>query len=378
MSDGNITPGSHDGMGAFRGADANIVLIRNHEVRSSGQPIAPFGSSFDRQAAGGTTTLVVDRTARELINDFVSLSGTVGNCAGGATPWGTWISCEETTVGPENGFEQRHGYCFEVDPRAPATRAAVPIPGMGRFFHEAIAVDARSGTVFLTEDQPSAGFYRYKPEKPGDLLAGGELQMLGIAGAPTYDASRGQQPGQWLPVVWLRIADPSPARADADPAAVYRQGRVAGAANFRRLEGCFYAAGSLFFTSTDGGDLGAGQLWEYRDARRFRTVRTSPHAAEGWLRLVYESADFAMLKAPDNICVSQHGEIFICEDSPSGSQYVRVLTPQGAIEDFARNIAPGFADSEFAGAAFSPDGNTFFVNLWRMGATIAIWRSETS
>ena len=116
LPDGTVLPGRHDGMGAFPGANGGpVTLVRNHEVGRQPEPaIGPADLSYDAMAPGGTTTLVVDAKSRALVRDFVSLSGTLINCAGGPTPWGSWISCEETVAGVNNGFARPHGYCFEV------------------------------------------------------------------------------------------------------------------------------------------------------------------------------------------------------------------------------------------------------------------------
>ncbi len=125
---------------------------------------------------------------------------------------------------------------------------------MGRFVHEAIAVDPRTGIVYLTEDIGTAGFYRFIPRKRGKLEAGGQLQMLAIEGQPKYDTRIGQKTNVALPVSWVDIANPDPPEAEMDNVAVYKQGLAAGGATFRRLEGCLAGNGRIYFTSTSGGD----------------------------------------------------------------------------------------------------------------------------
>lgn len=162
MSDGDPTPGSHDGMAAFRRPDGKVALVRNHE--RGGYTGAFTSPVYDPAARGGTTNLVFDPDKGEFIESWGSLSGTIRNCAGGPTPWGTWLTCEETTeIGPDG---TRHGYVFEVpfdgkgDPR--------PLRLMGRFSHEAVAVDPNTGIVYLTEDATPSGSTATCPTPTGN------------------------------------------------------------------------------------------------------------------------------------------------------------------------------------------------------------------
>jgi secreted PhoX family phosphatase len=364
MTDGIATPGSHDGMAAFQVGN-QIRLVRNHERRlpvGSGNAIVAAGPSYDANSPGGTTTLVVDPSTRLLTQSWASLSGTAQNCAGGPTPWGTWITCEETTVGPATGYLQPHGYCFEVAAAANTPVTPVRLTAMGRFTHEAVAVDPQTGIVYLTEDAGPAGLYRFMPATPGDLAAGGQLQMLAITGQSGYDTRTGQEPLEPLPVSWVNIADPNPSTAETDPAAVRAQGAALGGAAFGRLEGAFFGAGRLYVNATSGGNAGFGQVWEY-----------TPASNAGTLRLLYESTDAARLLNPDNLCVSPRGQgLVLCEDG-AGVQHLRGLTTDGLIFDFCRNHVAGAEAEEFAGATFSPDGRTLFVNIQTPGLTFAIW-----
>ena len=365
MGDGLPTPGAHDGMAAFPLPNGNLRLIRNHELFLYARGYASAAPAYDPRGAGGTTSLELDPETREVVHDFRSLLGTARNCAGGPTPWGSWLSCEETVIGRRDGADRPHGYVFEVPVSAAQPVEPVPLIAMGRFVHEAVAVDPATGIVYETEDQHLAGFYRYLPERPyapgraADLTAGGRLQMLTVRDRKRYDCARGQTAGRPLPVVWVDIRDPNPDKADRKPAAVFEQGRRQGAARFTRIEGCWYGDGVIYFSCTDGGNAGRGQIWRYR-----------PEPDGGELTLVFESPSPDLLDAPDNLCVSPRGGVVICEDGP-GRQYVRGLTPEGKIFDFAANLA---SDSEFAGATFSPDGRTLFFNIQRdPGATFAIW-----
>lgn len=353
MSGGRPTPGMHDGMAAFAGDDGRIRLVRNHE-QSEG---AAFASpSYDAAAAGGTTTMVFDPEKMELVDTYPSLTGTIRNCAGGPTPWGSWLSCEETFTGLD--VDTPHGYVFEVPAGADGPVDPVPYKEMGRFTHEAVAIDEASGIVYQTEDRGSAGFYRFVPNKPGELAAGGKLQMLAIKDKPGFDTRLGQRPNRTLPVEWVDIDDPDP---DSDDSlAVARQGWDKGAAVFARLEGCWFGGGSIYLVSTNGGDAGIGQVWEYRARGN----------SGGQLSLVYESTNPDLLESPDNICVSPNtGGLVLCEDG-SGKDLLRGVTNRGEIFDLAELNSSN--TSELAGATFSPDGKILFFNVQSPGITYAI------
>jgi uncharacterized protein len=384
MSDDNTTPRSHDGMAAFK-VGGELRVVRNHEVTNGRVPKqdASIGANpYDETVAGGTTTLIVNPKTREIIRDFVSLSGTMINCAGGRTPWGSWISCEETTLGQTvradskgsktGGYPKPHGYCFEVFASANSSVTPVPLKAMGRFVHEAIGVDKKSGIVYLTEDYTTAGFYRFLPKRHKRLAEGGTLQMLKIKDKDKYDTRTGQKTGASFAATWVTIDNPDPAEADVDELAVYKQGRAKGAATFARLEGCYAdpQGKRIYFTSTSGGDNKGGQIWLYEATGR----------DEGRLTLVFESPSRDILDMPDNICLQPKSNLlFICEDSDyvgeggSPENYMRILTPDGRMADFAKNITPNFISSEFAGSTFSKDGKTLFVNLQAVAATFAIW-----
>lgn len=353
MSNGRPTPEAHDGMAAFGGPNGTVRLVRNHEI--DGHHAAFASDAYDPTAGGGTVNLVFDPGPGRLVASYPSLAGTVRNCAGGATPWGTWISCEETTDGLIDGYGQKHGYCFEVPAGAAAPVRALPLRGLGRFKHEAVCVDRGSGDVYLTEDQATAGFYRFQPKVKGALAAGGRLQMLAVAGRPGYDTRKGQQRGSALPVGWVDIPDPDPDDVGRRPLAVFQQGRSRGGALFARLEGCFWHQGRAVIVSTEGGNAGIGQVWEYRPG-------------DQRLALVFESPSADVLRKPDNITATPGGALLLCEDGP-GPDHIRGLDPSGRVFDLARNR---FSDGEFAGATFSPDGKVLFVNVQRPGVTFAI------
>lgn len=368
MSNDRPTPAAHDGMAAFAGADGTVILVRNHELSAS----LAFGDTpYDPQAGGGTTTIVFDPKAERVVSMRPSLSGTFRNCAGGRTPWGSWLSCEESVIAPaaENPTTKQHGYIFEV----PATGVsnAEPLEAMGCFVHEAIAVDPATGIVYETEDRQRAGLYRFTPKTSDRLADGGRLQMLAIDGRPRFDTSRGQRAGVTYGVHWVDIPEPDRPHANAeqlDGGGVLAQGLDRGGAIFSRLEGATFGDGRLFVTATDGGDARLGQVWEL-DPRNER------------LHLVYESTGTQFLNMPDNVCLSPRGGLAICEDC-KGIPCLHGLMRDGRIFRFARNsvmlagernkIAGDFTVREMAGVTYSPDGAWLFFNIQSPGITFAV------
>jgi secreted PhoX family phosphatase len=383
MTDGRQTPRAHDAMGTFR-VQGEWRIVRNHEINNrtpNEDAVIGTNNHYDRTAGGGTTTLIINKKSHEIEQDFVSLSGTLNNCAGGATNWGSWISCEETTFGQTRytakdgkevgGYAKPHGYCFEVSASANGNLPPIPLKAMGRFVHEAVAVDPKTGIVYETEDNNPAGFYRFIPNRKNHLPSGGTLQVLAIKNHPNYDTRKGQKIGSVLVTNWMTIENPDPPEADTDSLAMFRPAMKNGAALFNRLEGCIPAKnGQIYFASTSGGDNRCGQIWLYEPTGR----------AEGLLTLVFESPDRQILDMPDNICLYPKSNLlFMCEDSDYGlagsspENFVRVLSPNGKVADFAKNILSGREASEFAGATFSKDGKTLFVNIQTAGVTLAIW-----
>jgi secreted PhoX family phosphatase len=367
MSDGTPTPSAHDGMGVFDAGNGLLAIVRNHELESPGPALA--GVAYDPMAAAGCTTTIWDPTTGEMVSSFVSLAGTATNCSGGPTPWGTWLTCEETTESTGSGFGRPHGYVFEVSAGATGPVVPQPLTAMGRFVHEAAAVDPTTGFVYLTEDEgPGDGFYRFRPATYG-ALSDGVLEMAAVAGSPAYDTRRGQTVGARLPVQWVPIADPDPADAEANPSAVFEQGLAQGGAIFVALEGCSYRDGCVYLSASEGGDKGLGQLWRF-------DVATSE------LVLLFESTSRKRLDGPDNNAASPRGGVAVCEDGDAKSNFVRGLAPDGTLFDFAENVSPASefpgakvlknVRSEFAGVRYSPDGQWMFVNIQYPGATYAI------
>jgi secreted PhoX family phosphatase len=383
-------------MGAFRGDDGSVVLVRNHEVNN---PVGAFGPGepYDAAAGGGTTTIRVSKHG-EVEHAYTSLNGTMMNCSGGIMPWGSWITCEETVNGPDVGpdfteapntsLEKPHGYIFEVPVDGQSNRK--PITRAGRFAHEAVSFDPVGGALYLTEDNFAfaSGFYRYTPKKnpmrSGRLDNEGVLEMLAIKNRPNTHLEGRQQQGRTYKVEWVEIEEPdflfdytpgeeAPTSNDEAIVFVGDQGRAKGAAYFSRLEGQVYDDGVVYFTSTQGGGEpeegtydeagygnGFGQVWGYDTRNQTLTC-------------VYQSPDQETLDFPDNVTASPRGTLVLCEDS-SGDNYLRGLTSKGRLWDIALNRMAGRFGDEFAGSTFSTDGHTLFVNIQASrGLTFAIW-----
>ncbi|WP_455361142.1 alkaline phosphatase PhoX [Streptomyces sp. SYSU K21746] len=393
LSGEGLVPGNHDGMGAFGGEGGSarrIHLVRNHENHASARGPVPavVGITYDLGGKGGCTVIELDGR-NNVIGERVGIAGTAANCAGGPTPWGTWLTCEETEDrAGTNGYTKDHGFIFEVDPVDPYRTGAAPLTAMGRFAHEAIAVDPDSGIVYETEDafkHPFGLFYRFLPNKPlggtGSLRAGGALEAMRVPGVP--DLSVIDEPGASFDgVEWVPVPDPLAKRT---PIRLQDFGRK-GITHAQKLEGCYWGDDSVYFVSSfarskDGsGSDHSGQVWRYEpDARRLTLVVV--FGPDSDIDLPGE--------APDNICLAPGGGLMVCEDG-GGEQYVYGLTQQGEVYPVARNAqavtsaaaaAGGSAESpeygEFAGVTFSPDGATMYVNCYAPGTTFAVtgpWR----
>ena len=384
MTDGFIIPSLADGMAAFPGPDGSTILVRNHEFRS-GYPdhYGPFGGKkrlwekldkslvYDWTPAGtpclgSVTTVVYDTMRKRTRSQHLSLAGTMTNCSGGATPWGTWLSSEEVFVGPGNGCAGRHGYTFEVDVSAvPKLGVPVPLKAMGRFVKEGVAADPRTGVLYQTEDRPDGLFYRFVPAVPGRLAEGGKLQALAVNGSPGLVTSNWQvqrvAPGTVFTTSWIDLDGPDP---DDDILRV--RGREKGAAVFASGEGILFDGQAVWFDCTNGGTGAKGQVWRYDPSPDEGTPQETERP--GRLTLVLEPNDPLVMDHPDQIVFTPWGDIFVCEDG-DGDNFLRGVTKIGEIYAFARFAAEG---SEPSGVCFSPDRTTMFLNNLPAGLTVAV------
>ncbi|MFT6865139.1 MAG: secreted PhoX family phosphatase, partial [Akkermansiaceae bacterium] len=378
MDDGLKVPGMPDGMACFEGKGHEVILVRNHELGVASQNMSPFPNntvprSFDKAKSydhgergeaphiGGTSTVVYDIEKKVVVTEFLSLVGTDRNCAGGAMPWGSWITCEEPgDLTSERG--QRHGYCFEVKASDDGKlQKAIPLKKLGRFRHEAVAADPNTDIIYLTEDMNDGLLYRFIPKTKGNLHEG-QLQALVIEGKPSADLRnyRGGRDtiaeGVEMPVSWIDVDD-----YEAPANDLRYQGFKEGAARFARGEGIQFTEGSFYICCTDGGPNRQGQIY-----------CLTPGKTET-LSLFLQPTSNDLLTNGDNLCAAPWGDLIICEDlvaeHKNNIPHLRGITPDGKIYSLARNAK---STSEFAGSCFSPDGSILFVNMQGDGLTLAI------
>jgi secreted PhoX family phosphatase len=381
LETGQPTPSDADGTACFR-SPAGWTLVNNHEIGGGephGVPALP-GLTYDPGAAGGTTTIDVDRHGNR-IREYVSVAGTHNNCAGGVTPWNTWLTCEETEQRAGGRFQKDHGYVFEVDPiDRDANHNPVPLTFLGRYAHEAVAMDPRSHQIYLTEDAaaPLGLYYRWTPPKrfrggkralralalvPGGDTAG-TLQAMSCAKGARHidDLSQATQPGTRYRVSWVDVPD-----RDARTESVRNQLTDAQITRSRKLEGQWWGDGGVYFVAsyarTDDGSRNEhdGQVWFYDPGAQTITLKTifgvNPDP----------DAD-THFDGPDNITLSPDGGLIMAEDGVGLSHLVG-LTERGVAYPLARNE---LNDSEFTGPTFSKDAAILFANIQSPGFVFAI------
>ena len=407
MLDGRPCPGGHDGMGVVLarqvGRSTELVLVRNHRIggtpaarvlHAPGVYDAGALSAGSAERFGGGATSLVFRDGN-WVSMTPSLGGTHGNSGGGVTPWGTWLSCEETGLDVRSGSGRKHGYVFEVHPD-PALTTGQPIVGMGRFAHEAAAVDPVTNIVYLTEDAAGkSGFYRYIPDvtvgAPGSLGLGGVLQMAKVKGYHNVNLASVPLDAAYE-LEWVTIARPDADRTEAngpsgvrlqDVSGPFAQGWRQGAARMNRGEGLWYADGKVYVMDTAGGGVRRGSIWELDLAKQVLTC-------------IFSSPDPLVGNMGDNLTVSPNKGILVCEDASAlitdhygFGQRLMGLTAGGDAYIFAKNnftvsnaeleavgklgtMGGDHRDREFAGACFDPSGRYLFVNLQTPGITFAI------
>ncbi|MFE7978524.1 alkaline phosphatase PhoX [Streptomyces shenzhenensis] len=399
LESGEFTPSNHDGTATFDGPRGATLLVNNHELkgpRANWAHPVPLteGLVYDPAASGGCTVVEV---RRDHVAEWVGIAGTSTNCAGGNTPWGTWLTCEETedTAG-RNGMTKDHGYVFEVDPAdRRANRDPQPIKALGRYAHEAVVVDPKRGHLYLTEDadSPNGLFYRWTPPT-GFQHGRGRLRTLAAdvgrlqafkcfdsGGMFVDDLSRATRIGTVYGVDWLDVPD-----RDARTTSVRKQFDTGQVTRARKLEGMWWGDGGAYVVSSyaraESPVQHDGQVWFYDPKRRTLTLKVLLGVDSGPSNRGGADAEGAF-DGPDNITVSPYGGLVIAEDG-DGIQHLFGATDSGRTYPIARNeLNIGTVEepeySEFTGVTFSPDGRTLFANIQEPGIMLAItgpWKRQ--
>ncbi|MBC9724748.1 alkaline phosphatase PhoX [Streptomyces sp. TRM68367] len=394
LESGEFTPQKHDGTATFDGPRGTTLLVNNHELKGSRarweHPVPlTEGLVYDPAASGGCTVVEVRPDGR--VAEWVGIAGTSTNCAGGRTPWDTWLTCEENSDrAGENGMTKDHGYVFEVDPLdRRANRDPKPLKFFGRYDHEAVVIDPRRGHAYLTEDDadPNGLFYRWVPPK-GFRHGRGQFRTLaddvGVLQAPKCfdsggrhvdDLSRATKIGTVYGVDWIDVPD-----RDAGKTAVREQFGPGEITRARKLEGMWWGDGGAYIVSSYAREESPvqhdGQVWFYDPSRRTLTLKVL-------LGVNPDPAEDGALDGPDNITVSPYGGLVIAEDG-EGIQHLFGATDSGRTYPIARNeVNIGTEEepeySEFAGVTFSPDGRTLFASIQEPGILLAItgpWKRQ--
>jgi uncharacterized protein len=368
-----ILPDAFDGTAVFE-IGGKRYLVRNSEqgYPEDDEPVefpalAAAELTYDPAALGGTTTTELDAD-NNVVAEYVSLAGTNSNCAGGVTPWDTWLTCEETEDRTgDGGLTKDHGFVFEVDPVNVANNEnPTPLEGLGRFAHEAVVIDPNTGIVYLTEDAsgPNGLLYRATPTTPlggyGSLRDGATLEALvALDGGNFVPDLSPYEVGTVLDTEWAAIIDPLAEE-------VSTRSQLNRVTRSRKLEGAWWGDDAAYIVTSyarlDDGSVAEhdGQVW-----------RLDPVANTMELIVRFEvNPDPASdnFDGPDNITVSPWGGLVLCSDG-EGAQHVFTVGPDGEPHIFARNVRD---EGEFTGATFTADGQTLFVNLQQPGTTFAI------
>ncbi|WP_066374075.1 alkaline phosphatase PhoX [Herbidospora mongoliensis] len=403
------TPGLHDGAGVVSSKHAGFAIILNHELgpgSANGVPLVP-GTVYDPGAplAGGCTVVNTGPDGG-FLSQWVGISGTVRNCAGGVTPWGTWLTCEESSNkagstwsggGQSGTYQKDHGYVFEVYPTGSETQLPKPIKAFGRYDHEALAVEPKQRRVYLSEDAsgPNGLFYRWTASQ-GKLEKGfaehlgdteGTLEAMQIRaddGSIITDVSyiTSAQLGRPFNVTWIAVPDRDaktvPTRQQFAEGTVTRGKKFEGV--WSNGDGCYIVNSFAFATADLPPDAAKhdGMVWfyDYKD-ETITLVTYFPHNpfAEGeGVPPKYTDMTF---DGPDNVTVTPWGTLVLAEDGVRAS-HVLSSVPGGPTYAIARNqLQIGTSNgqptySEFTGPTFSPDGKVLFVNIQTPGIQLAI------
>ncbi len=374
-------PGAQDGMGSvYDPATKRTYLVCNHELTTSSTPVpttfrdAPvFTHDGGTDADGGCTVLVLDEFM-EVIEHFPIIAGTIRNCAGGMTPWGTWITCEENTSGASGTARlQNHGYLFEMDPRT--GQVAGPYSAMGRANHEAVSIDPTTSDAYITEDATGSVVYKFVPtdtsKQFGSLGNGGSLFAMKVPGKANF-GDFGTVGETVTGVTW------TPCPGSPDIAGLAASFPSADVTRGNKVEGCWWIEGAFWFVSsysTAGAYPHNGQVFKYDPTTSAITlIARIPQGGANVTLTDGVTTQTHLLRDPDNLAATPYGGAIWSQDGGS-AQYLACVEADGSYFPLAKNPAGG----EWAGAHFSADGKWLFANQQTRGLTLAItgpWVAE--